>query len=77
MKTFTKILNSCKDCPNVAYLHFDGEGQSSPFQFDHPVCTITDELLSFKQYIMGKYYDNRFMARRIPDKDSIPKWCPL
>ena len=78
MKTYTKIFNACNHCPNIAYLHFDGEGESSPLEFNRPVCTVTDELWNIKKYIMGKYYDDeRFMARNIPDKNSIPEWCPL
>jgi hypothetical protein len=77
MKTFTKSFDACKDCPNVAYLHFDGEGESSPYQFDFPVCTVVDAEEETKKRLMGKYYDGRFQARRIPDKNSIPNWCPL
>jgi hypothetical protein len=52
MKVFIKKIKACKDCPNIEYLHFDGEGESCEYEYDNPVCSITNETDDLKTRLM-------------------------
>ena len=43
MKTFTKTITKCQECPNVGYIHYDGEGESAPYQYHFPVCNVVKD----------------------------------
>lgn len=65
MKKFTKIVKSCQECPNVSYIHFDGEWECAPPQYEFPVCTLVD------------VEEGGFKRSRHTTKTGIPWWCPL
>jgi len=78
MKKFTKIISQCQECPNVTYLHFDGEGECAPYQYNFPQCKLEPEY---------KFIDNRgnlfnppvrIGYKMIPQPSNrIPSWCQL
>ena len=43
MKKFLKMIHNCKECPNMIYTHFDGEGTCAPYQYYHPNCKAISE----------------------------------
>lgn len=76
MKTFTKTITKCQECPNVGYIHYDGEGESAPYQYYFPVCNIVRDIKTMR-IAHGRTKDV-LQSRQIPiPKDRIPNWCPL
>jgi hypothetical protein len=67
------LIVKCTDCPYLGYIHFDGEGESCPLEFNFPVCSITDEDFDKK----GKWNKDRFTSKSLRGYNSIPDWCPL
>jgi len=66
MRVFGLLIESCRDCPNIRYYHFDGEGESCPFRYDHPFCGHPDIIGE------GKTFEKLPWIR-----EKLPEWCPL
>jgi len=76
MKTFTKAITKCQECPNVGYIHYDGEGESCPYEYYFPVCNSVRDA-KILRIAHGRTIPVQ-EPRQIPiPKDRIPEWCPL
>lgn len=71
MKIYKKIFSECNDCPSMEYIHFDGEGESSPYQYYDGVCGEKNIPLPFDHIIKEKPSKTYNDAQRIPRR-KIP-----
>lgn len=82
MKVFVKNVELCNDCPNLGYIHYDGEGESCPYEYFDAVCSKTKKNLPNSLIVKDAEYQEYkdggrpFSKPFIPVR-NIPDWCPL
>ena len=75
MKIFIKTINNCRECPNVSFRHFDGEGESAPYQYNYPECKAVKDWESVA-WQKNKIKVNKSLGLNTGNI-NIPNWCPL
>ena len=75
MKLYTKHVSDCSNCPGIKYKHYDGEGESSPYEYYNAICVefnkpLPDNLMTIESK------PPRYLTGEIP-KRKIPHWCEL
>src|SRR5574340_1030858 len=88
-KLFIKIVGNCRECPNVTFTHFDGEGESWDYQYNFPSCKaklVDEEFALGGPSLRWAQEHNKPTTKviKVPKKlpvggrkIPIPKWCPL
>jgi hypothetical protein len=75
VKVFTKTINRCNECPSIGYTHFDGEGESCPYEYHHGHCSAVKKDLPFELIVRATYEECQ-KEGYVPER-RIPDWCSL
>jgi hypothetical protein len=75
MRIYTKRVDRCDGCPNIVYQHFDGEGESCPYERWFASCSAVNKPLP-RDHVVPEPEHARRMCGHVP-KRNVPSWCPL
>jgi hypothetical protein len=74
MKTYTKDIHNCKECPNIRFWS-DSAAHDGPFDDRFPCCIATPDV---KPAIPNVRAASFYKALWREDwENNIPDWCPL
>jgi len=78
MKAFKQSVERCNLCSAIRYIHYDGEGESSPYSYLTAVCGVSSKDLPYKLITeeCKKKIGAPFYSARVPER-IIPDWCEL
>jgi len=75
MKQFVRNIERCDQCPNCGYIHYAGEGESSPYQYRDAFCSPTAKDLPNDWMLTTP--ESEWRKENYVPKRKIPDWCPL